>query len=164
MAQAHAIASERLSPPAWLAPDSGAHSLPVTEINGQDRRAAEAQAALRDAAEAAAEAAAQARYLADRLDEAMAMLLGTEPAPRLALAPAVARWDGNDSLSPRERDVLALVAAGHSNKAIAAALFVSPNTVKTHVTSLLRKLGAESRVQLAAIATRRGLQSSSSAP
>ena len=50
--------------------------------------------------------------------------------------------------------VLALVAEGRSNKAIAEALFVSPNTVKTHVASLLNKLHAESRVQLAAIAAR----------
>ena len=57
-------------------------------------------------------------------------------------------------LSPREREVLALVAAGHTNKAIAEQLFVLPNTVKTHVASLLQKLDADSRVELAAIATR----------
>ena len=55
-------------------------------------------------------------------------------------------------LSPREKEVLALVAAGHSNKAIASALFLSPNTVKTHVSSLLSKLQAETRVHLAVIA------------
>ena len=53
--------------------------------------------------------------------------------------------------------MLSLVAAGYTNKAIAEALFVSPNTVKTHVASLLNKLQADSRVQLAAIATSRGL-------
>ena len=53
--------------------------------------------------------------------------------------------------------MLALVAQGQTNKAIADALFVSPNTVKTHVTSLLQKFRAESRVQLAAIATRQSL-------
>jgi DNA-binding NarL/FixJ family response regulator len=65
---------------------------------------------------------------------------------------------GGAALSPREREVLALVAVGRSNKAIAEALFVSPNTVKTHVASLLNKLHADSRVQLAAIATKQGLQ------
>ena len=50
-----------------------------------------------------------------------------------------------------------LVAEGRSNKAIAAALFVSPNTVKTHVASLLTKLGADNRAQLAIIAAQRGL-------
>ena len=58
------------------------------------------------------------------------------------------------ALSPREREVLALVAEGYSNKAIAEALFVSPNTVKTHVASLLTKLRADTRVQLATMATR----------
>jgi hypothetical protein len=53
--------------------------------------------------------------------------------------------------------VLTLVAAGQTNKAIAEALFVSPNTVKTHVASLLHKLQADTRVQLAAIATTQGL-------
>ena len=61
------------------------------------------------------------------------------------------------ALSPREREVLALVAEGYSNRAIAEALFISPNTVKTHVASLLTKLRADSRVQLAAIATRQDL-------
>jgi DNA-binding NarL/FixJ family response regulator len=50
--------------------------------------------------------------------------------------------------------VLALVAQGQTNKAIAEALFVSPNTVKTHVASLLTKLDVDTRAQLAAIATR----------
>jgi ATP/maltotriose-dependent transcriptional regulator MalT len=50
--------------------------------------------------------------------------------------------------------VLALVAEGRSNKAIAEALFVSPNTVKTHIASLMTKLHADSRAQLAAIAAR----------
>ena len=55
--------------------------------------------------------------------------------------------------------MLALVAAGQTNKAIASALYVSPNTVKTHVTSLLHKLQAERRVQLAAIAAQCGFHS-----
>jgi DNA-binding NarL/FixJ family response regulator len=60
-------------------------------------------------------------------------------------------------ISPRERDVLALVVEGRSNKDIAEALYVSPNTVKTHVASLLNKLSANTRSQLAAIALRQGL-------
>jgi DNA-binding CsgD family transcriptional regulator len=63
-----------------------------------------------------------------------------------------------DSLiSPREREVLALIVAGHSNKEIANALFISPYTVKVHVASLLSKLDAGNRAQLATIAMRRGL-------
>ena len=55
--------------------------------------------------------------------------------------------------------MLALVAEGHSNKAIADALFVSPHTVKSHVAALLTKLDADKRAQLATIAAQRGLLS-----
>ncbi len=48
-------------------------------------------------------------------------------------------------ISPRELEVLHEIAAGHSNKEIAARLHVSPNTVKTHVARLLEKLGARRR-------------------
>jgi len=79
-------------------------------------------------------------------EEGRPALLGSSPTPGAETA-----------LSPRERDVLALIAAGQTNKAIAEALYLSPNTVKTHVSSLLHKLQADTRVQLAAIATRHGL-------
>jgi LuxR family maltose regulon positive regulatory protein len=52
-----------------------------------------------------------------------------------------------DSLSERELEVLALVAAGESNAGIAGKLFVSTSTVKTHINNLYRKLGARSRTQ-----------------
>ena len=48
-------------------------------------------------------------------------------------------------ISARELEVLHEIAAGHSNKEIAARLHVSPNTVKTHVARLLEKLGAKRR-------------------
>lgn len=50
-------------------------------------------------------------------------------------------------ISPREREVLALLAAGHSNKEIARLLAISPNTVKTHVAALIAKLEASRRTQ-----------------
>ncbi|HET7092478.1 MAG TPA: response regulator transcription factor, partial [Thermomicrobiales bacterium] len=81
---------------------------------------------------------------------------GAVPAPAPQSAPSAS--DGPCLLSPREREVLALVTAGHSNKAIAETLFISPNTVKTHVASLLNKLHASTRVELAAIATTYGLR------
>jgi DNA-binding NarL/FixJ family response regulator len=60
------------------------------------------------------------------------------------------------TLSARENEVLACLAAGDSNKAIARALGLSPHTVKRHVANILNKLGASSRVQAVArrIATR----------
>jgi DNA-binding NarL/FixJ family response regulator len=134
-------------------------------IRGQNRhqdRAAlrqatiEARRALEDAVVAAAVAAQRVRSIATVLEEALAVLAAEEDsAPR----PAKARKapDSADSLSPREREVLALVAEGRSNKAIAEALFVSPNTIKTHVSSLLNKLHADTRVELAAIATRQAM-------
>lgn len=60
-------------------------------------------------------------------------------------------------LSPRERGVLRLVAAGLSNRQIAATLAISERTVKFHVTAIFNKLGAENRAQAVAIAAERGL-------
>jgi DNA-binding CsgD family transcriptional regulator len=60
-------------------------------------------------------------------------------------------------LTDREREVLARVAAGMSNDEIAAALFMSPLTAKTHVSRMLGKLGARDRAQLVVIAYETGL-------
>jgi DNA-binding CsgD family transcriptional regulator len=60
-------------------------------------------------------------------------------------------------LTPREAEVLALVAAGRSNRQIAQALFISPKTVGVHVSNILAKLGVTGRVEAAAIAHRLGL-------
>ena len=62
-----------------------------------------------------------------------------------------------EHLTPREREVLELVAEGISNRAIAERLGNSEHTVKFHVSSLLGKLGAATRAELVAIAIRRGL-------
>ena len=60
-------------------------------------------------------------------------------------------------LSPRERGVLRLVAAGLSNRQIATSLSISERTVKFHVTAIFNKLGAENRAQAVAVAAERGL-------
>jgi DNA-binding NarL/FixJ family response regulator len=62
-------------------------------------------------------------------------------------------------LSPREREVLALVVEGKTNKEIAALLSVAENTAKNHLKSILEKLGVENRVQAASLAIRERLVS-----
>ena len=57
-------------------------------------------------------------------------------------------------LSPREREVLLLIARGHSNREIARELSIGEQTVKTHVRSILAKLGLQDRVQAAIFALR----------
>jgi DNA-binding NarL/FixJ family response regulator len=61
-------------------------------------------------------------------------------------------------LTPRERDVLLLIARGASNKEIAAQLFLSVGTVKGYVSAMLPKLGVQDRTQAALFATKHGLQ------
>ncbi len=60
------------------------------------------------------------------------------------------------ALTPREFDVLALIAEGASNKAIARKLGISVHTVKFHIASLLDKLDAEGRTEAVALAARMG--------
>ncbi|HUL28671.1 MAG TPA: AAA family ATPase [Streptosporangiaceae bacterium] len=60
------------------------------------------------------------------------------------------------ALTPREQEVLQLLAEGHSNREIAAKLFIAPKTASVHVSNILAKLGASSRTEAAAIAYREG--------
>jgi DNA-binding NarL/FixJ family response regulator len=62
-------------------------------------------------------------------------------------------------LTPREREVLALVGAGLSNDEIGAELYLSPATVRTHVSRAMAKLGARDRAQLVVVAYQTGLVS-----
>jgi DNA-binding NarL/FixJ family response regulator len=63
----------------------------------------------------------------------------------------------DDELTEREVDVVKLIAAGNSNKLIADQLSISEATVKSHVTNILSKLGANDRAHAVTIALRRGI-------
>jgi DNA-binding CsgD family transcriptional regulator/pimeloyl-ACP methyl ester carboxylesterase len=84
------------------------------------------------------------RFLAD-----IRTTLGATPPPSLGSDAAV--------LSPREIEVLRLVAAGRSNAQIADELVISQNTVIRHVSNIFAKIGAANRVEAAAYATRNGI-------
>ena len=62
-----------------------------------------------------------------------------------------------EALSPREREIVRLIARGASNKEIGRELGIAETTVKIHVQHLLRKLGLNSRVQAAVYASEHGL-------
>ncbi|OXS32273.1 hypothetical protein CHR28_26795 [Streptomyces sp. XY006] len=97
-----------------------------------------------------------ARPLADAagtLARRARLVLAPVPAPdRAAADPAEAL-----GLTSRERDVLRLVAAGHTNRRIAQELFISPKTASVHVSNILAKLGVSGRGEAAAVAHRLGL-------
>jgi DNA-binding NarL/FixJ family response regulator len=71
--------------------------------------------------------------------------------------PKVADDGALDQLTPREREVVLLVAKGLSNLEVGERLFLSEATIKTHLTSILRKLGLRDRTQLVVLAYERGL-------
>jgi DNA-binding CsgD family transcriptional regulator/tetratricopeptide (TPR) repeat protein len=107
----------------------------------------------------AAGEAAEAREVADRAREAARALGATPLIDQLrAVGSAPSRHEaGDDTLTPRETEILQLVAAGRTNGEIGKQLFISAKTVSVHVSNILGKLGAAGRTEAAAIARRRGL-------
>ncbi|WP_134003053.1 helix-turn-helix transcriptional regulator [Kribbella sp. VKM Ac-2566] len=155
-------------PAAWLTAAQEWASLGRPYWEAQARlRAAEALLAQRRQTGARGRATAEletARQIADQL--------GAEPLlSRIQALAKIARVHLDDSatehherrgatadpqslLTERERQVLALVAAGRTNREIGATLYMSPKTASVHVTHILEKLGVQSRVQAAAEAVR----------
>jgi DNA-binding CsgD family transcriptional regulator len=74
---------------------------------------------------------------------------------QLRLGPAGRTVDGDEPLSERELEVLRLLVVGKNNPEIAAALFISRRTAAAHVSNIMRKLDASSRVEAVAEAYRR---------
>lgn len=79
------------------------------------------------------------------------------PGPGVTAEPGVSPADGLGILSGRERETLALIARGASNKVIARELDIAETTVKIHVQHILRKLNLSSRVQAAVYAASHGI-------
>ena len=102
-----------------------------------------ASRAVADAARATAHELGAAPLVAELI------ALGSQPARREPVAV--------DALTPRESEILALVAQGRTNGEIGKQLFISVKTVSVHVSNILGKLDAASRTEAAAIARRRGL-------
>ena len=84
---------------------------------------------------------------------------GSALEPRVAakLIAAVGAPRGAGPLTRREREVLRLIADGNSYEEVAKALFISPETVRTHVGNAVQKLGVRTRMQAVATALRQGL-------
>jgi two-component system, NarL family, nitrate/nitrite response regulator NarL len=80
-----------------------------------------------------------------------------QPAAREPVVRDAGPSEALNALSPREREILLLIARGDANKVIARELNIAETTVKIHVQHILRKLGLSSRVQAAVYATAQGL-------
>ena len=125
---------------------SGPGRAGATRLTGKDRDAAGER--LRRAAPLAAQLGA--RPLADAITS-LAQRAGVALSARTSTGP------GRLGLTDRELEVLRLVAAGRTNRDIAADLFISAKTASVHVSNIIAKLGAANRTQAAAIAQSKGL-------
>jgi DNA-binding NarL/FixJ family response regulator len=90
------------------------------------------------------------------LDSIRAVHAGQERIPP-EVAAELAEHTAEDALSSREIDVLRLIAAGNANKEIAGQLSISEETVKSHISNILAKLGANDRTHAVTIALKRGI-------
>jgi predicted ATPase/DNA-binding CsgD family transcriptional regulator len=127
--------------------------LPPAERRWIEEAVATTRTALGQAAFNTAWEAGKALPLADAVAQGMASEAALVDVP----SSVANRSEDNRGLTPREREVLRLVAAGQSDRAIAEALFVSRHTAANHVANILGKLGAPSRAAAAAWAVRHGL-------
>ena len=90
------------------------------------------------------------------LDTIRAVHLGRKRIPA-EVASALAAHRGDESLSEREVEVLALVAAGNSNREIGARLAITEETIKAHMKRIIAKLGANDRTHAVTLALARGI-------
>ena len=109
----------------------------------------------------ALKAGARAYLLKDLLHKELLATIRTVHAGHKTLSPSVAvelaDHSGEEDLTPREMDVLRLIAAGNANKEIAAQLSITEETVKSRVKNILMKLHANDRTHAAMIGLKRGI-------
>jgi DNA-binding NarL/FixJ family response regulator len=163
-AEAHITRLERMDPDVFARVADAADELgdvwTAATMRLQEADAAAAQGAVGRAADALH----SAHQTATRLD-ARPLLADIEALSRRARinldVTAVTTLDADDisrlGLTPREAEVLALVAAGRTNREIGTELYVSEKTASVHVSNILRKLGVTTRVEAAAVAQRLGV-------
>jgi non-specific serine/threonine protein kinase len=134
-------------------------AIPLSPAREQmlSRRLEPARRMLAEPACAAAWAAGEGLALEQAVEDASAELADSAVASAIGAEPPERSPEAVGGLTARERQVAALVAEGHSNRAIAAALVVGLKTVEAHVTRILIKLGFSSRAQVAAWAVAKGL-------
>ena len=125
---------------------------PVLALAATPNQAAQAQAV---GAQASLSRDASPETLAAAIIALSCGLQVTDPA--LALPPSSPLPSSASLLTPREQDVLRLVAEGLPNKGVATRLGVSEHTVKFHLNSIMGKLNAQSRTEAVTLATRLGL-------
>lgn len=136
---------------------AGPAVLVLTSFAGEDQVVPAVQAGasgylLKDVSPADLEAAIRTLHAGGSLldPHVVGAVMGELASPR-------SRPAGLEALTPREREVLALLGEGLSNRDVAARLVVSEKTVKTHVSAVLSKLGLADRTRAALFAVRHGL-------
>ena len=109
----------------------------------------------------AMKAGAQGYLLKNLLHKELLQTIRSVHAGRKAMAPDVAarlaEHTGEEVLTPKEIEVLRLIAAGNANKEIAAQLSITEETVKSRVKNILEKLGANDRTHAVSIGLKRGI-------
>jgi DNA-binding NarL/FixJ family response regulator len=140
---------------------SGIRSTPWTELTAPvvalAADAEQAGEALRAGARSVISRSAAPEAVAAAIDCAARGLMVLDPALAGSFVRAPESPDGAEPLTPREREVLALLAEGLANKAIASRLGISEHTAKFHVNAILAKLGVDSRAEAIVRAARLGL-------
>jgi len=140
---------ERLADPLWVA-TARLHEAEAAAASGATARAAEA---LHHAHQLAVDLGAVVLLAEVEAFSRRTRLGVTAPAPRVLAAATIDHL----GLTPREAEVLGLLAAGQTNREIGERLYVSEKTASVHVSNILRKLGVSSRVDAAAVAQRLGV-------